>query len=51
LDEHLFSRLAVAYGLSFDVFDIGNIIPPDRIPDEPPRYRRKLPEIISKDQV
>lgn len=51
LDATVFSRMAVAYGLSFDRFDIGEIVPPDQIPDEPPPRRRRGPDPITKDQV
>ncbi len=51
LDEMIFSRLAVAYGLSFDEFDIGEIIPSEQIPDQEPRKRRSMTDSISKDQV
>ena len=46
-----FTRLAVAYGLSFDRFDIGPIMGPDEIPDitRPTRPRREA--AITKDQV
>ena len=40
VDSDTFKRLAVAYGLSFDSFDIGDIEPPSRIPDIPPLPNR-----------
>lgn len=35
IPDGIAERLAVAYGLSFDSFDIGEITPPDKIPDVP----------------
>jgi hypothetical protein len=51
INEELFLRMAVAYGLSFDSFDIGEIVPPHEVIDVPPPRRRPMPEYISKDQV
>jgi hypothetical protein len=51
IPEDLIGRLAVAYGLSFDSLDIGEIRPPHKIEDMPPMRRRELPEAPSKDQV
>lgn len=42
-------RLDVAYGLSFDRFDIGEIHPPEEIPDDEPPPRRPRPDYPSKD--
>ena len=42
-------RLDVAYGLSFDRFDIGEIHPPGEIPDDEPPPRRPRPDYPSKD--
>jgi hypothetical protein len=48
----LFQRLAVAYGLSFDVFDIGEIKAPQQIDDVPPPRITNLDELfVSKEQV
>lgn len=41
-DAH-WHRLAVAYGLSFDPFDIGGITPPGEIEPVPPRYWEPIP--------
>lgn len=50
--EEIYHRLSVAYGLSFDALDIGEITPPGEIEDIP-RPRRRDPDIgfVSKDQV
>ena len=44
-------RLGVAYGLSFDRFEIGEIVPPHEIADVPPKALAKPAEYISKDHV
>ena len=45
-------RLIVAWGLSHPALDIGEITPPDRIPDIKPTRRRNWEEnFINKDQV
>lgn len=44
-------RLGVAYGLSFDRFDIGDIVPPHEIDDVPPMPPRRPAEYVSKDRV
>lgn len=44
-------RLDVAYGLSFEEPDIGEITPPHKIGDVDPPPRRRKPEPPSKDQV
>ena len=49
--EQLFQRLAVAFGLSFDEFNIGDIVPPHQTPDVGPPNQRPMPEYISKDQT
>lgn len=49
--EDMAGRLDVAYGLSFDKFDIGAITPPDEIEDILPRPPREPRQMISKDQV
>jgi len=51
VDERLFQRIAVAYGLSFDKFDMGEITPPDRIGDVPQPRVRQPALYVSKDQV
>jgi hypothetical protein len=52
LDETMFHRLSVAYGLSFDALDIGEISPPNEIPDVPsPRRRDMTDRFVSKDMV
>lgn len=38
IDDAHWHRLAVAYGLSFDPFDIASIKPPEEIEPVPPRY-------------
>ena len=51
IPDQLAGRLDVAYGLSFDALDIGQITPPgeiDDVPETPPRQRNEAP---SKDQV
>ncbi len=47
----LAGRLGVAYGLSFDRFEIGEITPPHEIADVPPKRVAQPVEYISKDQV
>jgi len=48
----VYSRLAVAYGLSFDRYDIGDIRPPSTIDDVVARVPRgQRQEYVSKDQV
>ena len=53
IDEQLFHRLSVAYGLSFNAWDIGGISPPRAIDDIP--GPDTAPDIgdrfVSKDQV
>ena len=49
--NHEAERLGVAFGLSFDSFDIGHITPPHKIEDVPRMRRAKPTEYISKDQV
>ncbi len=44
-------RLGVAFGLSFDTFDIGQITPPHEIPDVPRMPLAEPREYISKDHV
>ena len=44
-------RLGVAYGLGFDKFEIGEIVPPHDIDDVPPMPLRRLNEYTSKDHV
>jgi hypothetical protein len=52
VDSDLFGRLAVAYGLSFDSFDIGEIQPPSEIGDLQPKARRPESQaFVSKDDV
>ena len=53
VDDALFHRLSVAYGLSFDTFNIGGISPPHSTPDVPPPRspRPRDDRFISKDQV
>jgi hypothetical protein len=51
LPEQQFLRLAVAYGLSFDSFDIGRIVPQSRTPPMLPKRRREQADMITKDQV
>jgi len=49
--EDLMGRLAVAYGLSFDSLDIGEIRPPREVADIPPPRPRPPLDPITKDQV
>ena len=52
IGDALFHRLSVAYGLSFDTLNIGEVSPPHTSPDLPPRQRRDFGDgFISKDQV
>ena len=51
VSEQDFARLAVAYGLSFDSFDIGTIQPPSQIDDIAPRAVANRPVMVDKDQV
>jgi hypothetical protein len=47
----LFRRLAVAYGLSFDRFQMGEIMPPGDISDVPRPSKKGLPRMVTKDGV
>ncbi len=49
--DALAERLGVAYGLSFDRFEIGDITPPREIDNVPPMPLGKPTEYISKDHV
>ena len=49
--DDLAGRLGVAYGLSFDKFEIGEIVAPHEIDDVPTMTVRKPNEYTSKDQV
>lgn len=51
IGPELVGRLDVAWGLSFDSLDIGEISPPHRIPDVSAMHQRQRPEIVGKDQV
>lgn len=51
IDSKVFARMAVAHGLSFDRFDIGHVVSPDQIPDEPPPRRREPREMVTNDQL
>jgi len=51
VDELAFSRLAVAYGLSFDSLDIGEIQRPSEIEDIEVRRASSRDDFVSKDQV
>jgi hypothetical protein len=52
LDETMFHRLSVAYGLSFDALDIGEIAPPNTISNIPsPGQRIMTDRFVSKDMV
>jgi hypothetical protein len=51
LQEQIFQRLAVAYGLSFDRFEIGEIVPPGDIPDIGPPPTRDPIDPVGKEQV
>jgi len=47
-----FHRLAVAYGLSFTILDLGRVIPPSEIKNIPMRpIVSEIPEMVTKDQV
>ena len=49
--ESMAERLGVAYGLSFDRFEIGDVVPPHEIDDVPSMPLSEPTEYISKDQV
>lgn len=52
LPKPLFRRLAVAYGLSYHSFEIGNIIPPSGIEDvEPPPVKNWTGAFITKEMT
>ena len=51
IPEGMTGRLDVAYGLSFDSLDIGEILPPNRIQDVPPMPVRPRRDAVSKEQV
>lgn len=51
LPADMTGRLDVAYGLSFDRFDIGRITRPGEIEDISSPRLRERPEMVSKDQV
>ena len=51
ITDDLAGRLDVAYGLSFDKFDIGTITPSQDTKDIPSMPQRPRQEAISKDQV
>jgi hypothetical protein len=53
IDESLFHRLSVAYGLSFDTFNIGSVTPPGELEDIKVEARKQDYEgkFVSKDQV
>ncbi len=51
IPENMTGRLDVAYGLSFDSLDIGEIFPPNRIPDVPPMPVRPKRDAVGKEQV
>ena len=51
ISDGLADRLSVAYGLSFDRLEIGEITSPDEIEDVTPMRIRTQREQISKDQV
>jgi hypothetical protein len=52
IGDAMFHRLSVAYGLSFDALDIGEISPPHEISDLPRLARRETSDsFVSKDQV
>lgn len=51
IGPELVGRLDVAWGLSFDSFDIGEISPPHRIADVSAMSQRPKREIVGKDQV
>ena len=49
--DEMAGRLGVAYGLSFDKFEIGEIVPPHEIDDVPPMPQSQATEYISKDHM
>ena len=51
IPEEMTGRLDVAYGLSFDSLDIGEIFPPHKIPDVPPMPVRPKCDAVGKEQV
>ena len=51
IPEEMTGRLDVAYGLSFDSLDIGEIFPPHRIRDVPPMPMRPKRDAVGKEQV
>lgn len=51
LREVDYHRLSVAYGLSYQIDDIGKIIPPSLVSDAKIERRGKVYEFISKDMV
>ena len=51
IPEEMTGRLDVAYGLSFDSLDIGEIFPPRRIQDVPPMPVRPKRDAVGKEQV
>ena len=51
IPDDMVGRLDVAYGLSFDRLDIGEIVPPCRIEDVQARIERPRPEMVDKEQV
>ena len=51
IPEEMTGRLDVAYGLSFDSLDIGEIFPPHKIPDVPPMPVRPKRDAVGKEQV
>jgi len=53
ISERNFNRMAVAYGLSFPKYDIGNITPPDKIEDlvVNQEIRELTPYYIDKDMM
>jgi len=51
LSPHDYHRIAVAYGLSFPIEDIGKIIPPSEVEDIIPEDKRIEVEYISKDMI
>lgn len=52
LEDSDWSRMAIAYGLSFPIDDIGTFVPPSKVSDpESPRHKDDGDNFISKDQV
>lgn len=49
--EEMIGRLDVAFGLSLDRFDIGEIVPPHRIEDVPELPMRPKRDAVGKEQV